>query len=623
MKRSDYSDLFLAESREHVSTINESLLSLETDPRNAEAIASVFRSVHTIKGMAAAMQYSGVSDLAHAMEQLLDPIRSGEQAVEDDSIQLLLSGADAIERGIELAVVGEGADFAPTTIIRRLIAAAEVGTTADASLSVSVQVDTEAPLPGVRAYLALRTARAMGLVMGLQPPERRLGDEDFSGELSFWLDTDESAETVRERLLALGDVREVTVQAATIESTHQEGRASTDGIRLRGRHIRVDLHRLDRLVNQVGELVLIRDRLRNHATAMADTRLDDTVDQASRLIGEVRDEVMRVRMVPAGYVFDRFTRLVRDAARALGKRVDFIVEGAQIELDRTLLDEIGDPLVHLLRNAVDHGIETPAERIAAGKSEVGTLRLEVMREGSGALVRLSDDGRGISRDEVLSAAVARGIVTKARGKRASDEEIYRLLTRPGFSTSKKVTAVSGRGVGLDVVANRVRALSGSLDISGRPGDGATFEIRLPLTLAILRAMLVRCAGSTYALPLAYVSETAELPVTDIHATGSGEVVHLRGEAIPLVRLDSLLGLEPPPRGANLVVVVLEVGEQFMGLEIDDFTGQQEIVVKDFDSTMDTLRIFSGATILTDGQPSLILDADSLFARAAGAAILNT
>ncbi|HET7275664.1 MAG TPA: chemotaxis protein CheA [Longimicrobiaceae bacterium] len=618
MKRTDYSDIFLTESREHVSVINEALLALEAEPDNSTAIASVFRAVHTIKGMAAAMRYTGVAELAHAMEQLLDPIRSGDQKIEDDTLQLLFSATDGVERGVEVAA-DDGEPLDASAIIRRLNAAAALGASATDSLNVVIRLDAAAPLPGVRAFLALREARELGTVMGVHPSEDRLGDDDFQGTISFWLDSTVSPEIIRERLLAVGDVIDVSVEAAGPEVGVEEmGTGGSPALR-RGRFIRVDLNRLDRLVNQMGELVLVRDRLRREVGPSANPGLEEAVALAARLISEMRNEVMRVRMVPAGQVFDRFPRLVRDAARALGKAVDFIVQGSEIELDRTLLDEIGDPLVHLLRNAVDHGIETPAERNAAGKPELGTLRLEVEREGSGAVIRVSDDGRGISRDGVLEAAVARGLISPSTAAHLSDEEVFRLLTRAGFTTSARVTDVSGRGVGLDVVANRVRLLGGSLDISSQPGRGTAFEVRLPLTLAILRAMLIRCDGVVYALPLAYVSETAEVSAADIRAAGAGEVFLLRGEPIPLIRLHSLLGVEAPPRGTNVVAVVLELGDQCIALEIDDFTGQQEIVVKEFDSTVDTLRIFSGATILADGSPALILDADSVFSMAAGAA----
>jgi two-component system chemotaxis sensor kinase CheA len=314
-------------------------------------------------------------------------------------------------------------------------------------------------------------------------------------------------------------------------------------------------------------------------------------------------------------VFDRFPRLVRDAARQLGKRVDFVIEGKEIELDRSMLDEIGDPLVHLLRNSLDHGIESPAERRAAGKPETGTLRLSAARERSRIVIRVEDDGRGIQREKVLSKALANGLITPEEARGMSDEDVARLLTRPGFSTAETVTDVSGRGVGLDVVATRVRALGGMLEIASTPGQGTSMTLQLPQTLAIVRALLVRQSGETYALPLTHVGETVHLLPEEIGSVKGKTVAFLRDEVIPLLPLKQLLRTNGNGHGnghaQKRAAVILEVGEQRVGLEVDALLGQQEIVVKHFDATADTLKVFSGATILSDGRPALILDAGSL------------
>jgi two-component system chemotaxis sensor kinase CheA len=317
-------------------------------------------------------------------------------------------------------------------------------------------------------------------------------------------------------------------------------------------------------------------------------------------------------------VFDRFPRLVRDAARSLGKKVDFVIEGKEIELDRSMLDEIGDPLVHLLRNSLDHGIEAPAERRAHGKPETGTLRLSASRERSRIIIRVEDDGRGIQRDRVLARAVQNGLVARDEVAGLPDEEVYRLLTRPGFSTAETVTDVSGRGVGLDVVATRVRALGGMLEIWSEPGRGTSMTLQLPQTLAIVRALLVRQSGETYALPLTHVGETVHLQPAEVGRVKGRTVAFLREEVIPLLALKQILRANGngATHGAKRHAVILEVGEQRIGLEVDALMGQQEIVVKQFDATADTLRLFSGATILSDGRPALILDAGSVLAAAA-------
>ncbi|HEX8242369.1 MAG TPA: chemotaxis protein CheA, partial [Longimicrobium sp.] len=401
---------------------------------------------------------------------------------------------------------------------------------------------------------------------------------------------------------------------ASPEAGAEEGRVAA-GAAGRARHIRVDLRRLDALMNQVGELVIARDRLRR-LVAYDDPELAETVDQASRLIGELQDEIMRARLAPVSQVFDRFPRLVRDAARSLGKKVDFVIEGKEIELDRSMLDEIGDPLVHLLRNALDHGIEAPAERRAHGKPETGTLRLSAMRERSRIIIRVEDDGRGIQRDRVLAKAVQNALIGMNDAPVLPDEEVYRLLTRPGFSTAETVTDVSGRGVGLDVVATRVRALGGMLEIASEPGRATSMTLQLPQTLAIVRALLVQQSGETYALPLTHVGETVHLLADEVGTVKGKSVAFLRDEVIPLLGLRQILGTNgTPPDRQKRHAVILEVGEQRIGLEVDALMGQQEIVVKQFDATADTLRLFSGATILSDGRPALILDAGSVLAAA--------
>jgi two-component system chemotaxis sensor kinase CheA len=443
---------------------------------------------------------------------------------------------------------------------------------------------------------------------------------------------------VRAALLAVGEVGAVEVaehrpdeQAgaeAGADGAGEDGRAAA-GAAGRARHIRVDLRRLDALMNQVGELVIARDRLRR-LVGFETPELTETVDQASRLIGELQDEIMHARLAPVSQVFDRFPRLVRDAARALGKKVDFVIEGKEIELDRSMLDEIGDPLVHLLRNSLDHGIEAPAERRAHGKPETGTLRLSASRERSRIIIRVEDDGRGIQRERVLARAVQNGLVTRDEAAALPDEEINRLLTRPGFSTAETVTDVSGRGVGLDVVATRVRALGGMLEIFSEPGRGTSMTLQLPQTLAIVRALLVRQSGETYALPLTHVGETVHLLAEEVGTVKGRTVAFLRDEVIPLLALRQILradgngngrgqgtGDRGQRNGVKRHAVILEVGEQRIGLEVDALMGQQEIVVKQFDATADTLRLFSGATILSDGRPALILDAGSVLAAANG------
>lgn len=640
MELSQYGELFLSESREHVSAINDLLLALEASPGSREPVEGVFRAVHTIKGMSATMGYRGVADLAHALEDLLDRVRHGGRSVDGDLVDLLFEGADALERAIEAAVAeddGAEPDLAP--VIARLrgvlgdaapAAEAEVsaapsgangaGAAADGALRVRVVVAHDSPLPGVRAFMALRLARGMGEVGGVAPDEALLQGPEFRGVLEFLLRTERPVAEVEAALRAAGEIERVEVaesaQAAAAPAAEPLAEpAAAAPATARARNIRVDLRRLDALMNQIGELVIIRDRLQKLAAVRDEPELEETVDQAARLISELQDEIMQARMVPVGQVFDRFPRLVRDAARMLGKQVEFVIEGKEIEFDRSMLDEIGDPIVHLLRNSLDHGIESPGERRAAGKPETGTLHLLAARERSQVLIRVEDDGRGISRERVLAKAVAAGLVPAETAHALPDDEVFRLLTRAGFSTAERVTDVSGRGVGLDVVATRVRALGGTLEIESTPGRGTVFTLRMPLTLAIVRALLVKLGGETYALPITHVGETVEIPEADVRSVKGRTVAVLRDEVIPLLSLRGMLRhAEAAPADGRRMAVVLEAGENRVGVEVDGLAGQQEIVVKSFDATVATLRLFSGATILSDGRPALILDVGSILAR---------
>ncbi|MDQ3388855.1 MAG: chemotaxis protein CheA [Gemmatimonadota bacterium] len=626
MELSQYGELFLSESREHVSAINDLLLKLEAAPASREPVEGVFRSVHTIKGMSATMGYTRVADLAHQMEELLERLRKGKGAVDGALTDLLFESADALEQSIEIAVEeveSEGPEI--SELLARLRAAAEdtaESDTAGEKMRLRVVVSAGSALPAVRAFMTIRAAREIGAVSEIDPPEAALLTSAFAGTLHFQLRTERVPAEVEAALRAVGDIDEVEIGAGGAEDVARgvegSGAAGPTGS-ARARNIRVDLRRLDALMNQIGELVIIRGRLQRLAELRDAPELEETVDRAARLISELQDEIMQARMVPVGQVFDRFPRLVRDAARTLDKQVDLLIEGKEIEFDRSMLDEIGDPIVHLLRNSLDHGIESPRERRAAGKPPGGMLRLTAARERSQVVIRVEDDGRGIQRERVVERAVAQGLVARDSMTALGDEEIFQLLTRPGFSTAHEVTDVSGRGVGLDVVATRVRALGGILEIASRAGEGTSFTLRLPLTLAIVRALLVKLGTETYALPMAHVSETVEIPAEEIRSVKGCSVAVLRDEVVPLLSLSSALrrGADDPARRLR-TAVVLERGEHRMGVEVDELVGQQEIVVKSFDATAETLQFFSGATILSDGRPALILDVGSLLAQGSAA-----
>ena len=690
MDQSQYAELFLTESREHVSAMNQWLLQLEREGAagGAEAVGAIFRAVHTVKGMSATMGYSMVAELSHEMETLLDRVRHGELVVNGELMDLLFRAADVLEVAIEGAVAGR--EVATEDVMQRLkgFGAATPQPAAPAPASgpnewtapaptgtgtlVRIRLAPEAPLKGVRAFLVVQALRRLGDVLLVSPPIAALQAEQFANDFALRIVTTSPEAEIERVARGAGDVVAVRVgddavgdagrgtrdgrsadsvladiqrasqpaprvpqptgaraphstsRAADSVALEPEGEAAARAVDTavanagapdarQSRHVRIDLRRLDSLMNLIGELVVTRGRLLQIATGHDDPALAESVTQASRLIGDLRDEIMTSRMVPVWQVFDRFPRLVRDASRALGKRIEFTIEGKDIELDRSMLDEIGDPIVHLLRNAIDHGIETPEERAAAGKPAAGKLRLSAARDRSAVVIRVSDDGRGIDRDRVLVKAKTMGLVEQTKTE-LSDDELLRIIGRPGFSTAERVTDLSGRGVGIDAVYTRVRSLGGAVDIRSTSGQGTTATLRLPLTLAIVRALLARAADEVYAIPLTHVSETVELQHAALRTLQGRDVLVLRSDVLPVLRLRELVRMPPRPAvpgQSNEQVVIIDLPDRRVGLVVDELAGQQEIVVKQFDGVKQAPSFFGGATILGNGSPALIVDVSSL------------
>ena len=434
---------------------------------------------------------------------------------------------------------------------------------------------------------------------GLQPPLAQLERDEFDGKLFFRLQTRLTDQEIIDAVRAVGDVD-------TIEFGEGHRRVRSRGP---SRQIRVDLGRLDALMKHVGELVVAKnrlgalDRIRRPHTAELSGRI-------SRLVSAMQGEVLASRMTPVGEVFERFPRLVRDLSRELGKRIRFDMEGQEIELDRSVLDEIGDPLLHLIRNAADHGIESPDQRVAAGKPAEGRILLSATRERNSVALRVTDDGRGIDRKLILAKARREGAATEEVDT-LTDDLLVRVLARPGFSTAQTVSGVSGRGVGVDVAMTRVRALGGTLEVRTDLGRGSTFLIRVPLTLAIVRALLTEAGGERYAVPLAYVAETVEFDRRAITAVRDREALVVRDHVIPTVHLRDLVSGQNGSRSTRQPTVIVEIGERRTALVVDALLGQQDIVVEPFDAPRGLPAFVGGATILADGRPALILDAAAL------------
>jgi two-component system, chemotaxis family, sensor kinase CheA len=637
-----YADLFVTESREHLVEINAGLLALERAPGDLAPVAALFRAMHSLKGMAATMGFSAVATLAHEAETLLDAVRDGRVPV-DRVVGVLFDAADALEHAVGAAVAGEADGAGADPLVSRMRAAggdgagraggvdgtrmrptpssgaaqAEVPTrvptpaagvpVAAKGRTVRVTLEADTPLKGVRAFLVVQRARELGDVTAVWPPVEALQSEQFEREFSLKLVTDAAPEAIAQALTAAGFVERVVVDVAPAPAAASV--PAREATMPAARSVRVDTRRLDTLLNLVGELVIARDRLLRESASSERPALADAVAQTGRLVDALHDEILASRLVPVWQVFDRFPRTVRDAAKDAGREVEFVVEGKEIELDRSLLEEIADALVHLLRNAVDHGIEPPDERRAAGKPPAGRLLLSAARDRSAVLVKVEDDGRGINRDKVLARALQQGLV-EAGTAALTDDDVTRLIARPGFSTAERVTGLSGRGVGIDAVVAKVRALGGAVQVRSVPGQGTSVELRLPVTLAIVGAVLAQVGDERYAVPMTHVQETVELAAAGAQTLRGDEVMTLRDDVLPLVHLRDVVHL-PRATGGGGQVVIVERANRRAGVVVDRLLGQQDIVVKPLDAVRGAEALFSGATILSDGAPALILDVNTL------------
>jgi len=637
MDLAKYAALFVSESREHLQSCNQLLLAWERDPEATAPVDGLFRAVHSLKGMAATMGFTPLAELAHRAENLLDAVRGGKLAVKPEHFELLFRSVDELEDGVARATTGKGLRPEAASLVKALDAAVRIsekpaeparsgkagkpGKTGESaaklekaekaekaaakderpSLDVKITVRSDALLRGARALLALRKAEALGVVSRVTPQVSELEREDFDGKLAFRVKTAAAPSEVDAVIRSAGDIAGVAIDLASDEQT-------VDATALR--QIRIDLARLDALMKLAGELVVARNRLVELARGSTDPELGQLGERISRLVGSVQSEVLEARLTPVREVFDRFPRVVRDLARDLGRQVRLEVEGGDIELDRAVLDEVADPLVHLVRNAIDHGIEPPRDRVKAGKPAEGRLRLSASRERNSVAIRVADDGRGIDRSKILAKAKAEGLVDAA-AEFLADDQLLRILSRSGFSTAAVISGVSGRGVGVDVVMTRIRQLGGAVELVSEPGQGTAFVLRVPLTLAIVRSLLVQVGSERYVVPLNYVSETIEFSATPVTALGDREALVIREQPAPTVHLYRLLSVEGAATTGRRPVLVVQVGERRSALVVDALLGQQEIVVEPFDAPRGMPGWFSGATILADGAPALILDAAAL------------
>lgn len=667
MDTNQYMGMFLEESREHLQTLNSCLLELENDPENLSVLDEIFRSAHTIKGMSATMGFTTIAELTHEMENILDLLRKSQLKATHEIVDTVFKCVDTLEQLVENVASGNNASLDIKPLVERLtmLAKGEPVSSIEEKSSVENSTlalnETEALmvktakgtgmqafeiqvslrqgclLKSARAYMVISALEELGEVIKAIPSTEDLEKEKFDHSFEVLLLTAADADKIQQAILSISEVESAEVlvcegQSSTktelVSSVTPEISAETQVTKVdkippqnqtvdkkmkSGQSVRVDIDKLDSLLNLVGELVINKTRLEQIGITHRLTDLVETIEQMDRVTTDLQAVVMKVRMVPVGQVFNRFPRMVRDLSRDLNKEVNLIIQGEETELDRTVIDEIGDPLVHLLRNAIDHGIETPNERQAKGKNAIGEIRLIARHEGNNVIIIVEDDGKGINPDIIKQKAVDKGLISQADAEKMDSNDAVRLVFLPGFSTADVVTDVSGRGVGMDAVKNKIESLGGMVDVETKLNEGSKFKIRLPLTLAIIQALLVKVCEEIYAIPLGSIDSTINVTPEDIKTIQNQEVILLRGQIIPIIRLANLLEVPRDSESSQeeLFVVIVHMGEHRAGIIVDNLIGQQEIVIKSLGKLLAGIKVIAGATILGNGQVALILDVGAL------------
>lgn len=664
MDTSQYLGMFLEESMENLQTLNEALLNLEQSPNDIDMVNQIFRVAHTIKGMAATMGFNTIAELTHKMEDVLSNFREGKLKVTENVVTILFNCLDTLERmvsnieeGIEEEVniepimesLGSIVDSVSMKVALDMVDETDENSSEDVkvelnqydisivrqainggfnTLNIHIWLNEDTLLKSARAFLILQELEAQGEILKANPSVEDIESENFDIEIYFLLVTKKSQEEIESIVKNISEVAKVLVSEIEIElpveeeqpvvvkqetinekeivvKKHDEPKKEKQGKKSH-QSVRVDLQRIDTLMNMVSELVIYRTRLEQIVINNKSPELAETLEQVERTTSDLQDLVMKIRMLPLDIVFNRFPRMMRDLSVELGKDINFIIEGADTELDRTVIDEIGEPLIHLLRNSADHGIETREARIAAGKPPQGTVKLVAYQEGTKALIEVSDDGAGINVEKVKAKAEKVGISTSG----LSEQEIKELIFHQGFSTNEVVTDVSGRGVGMDVVKTKIEALGGVVDLVSEPGKGSRFIVTLPLTLQIIQALLVKVGKETFAISLGFIDRVIEYRSENVKHTNGEEVIVYRDKIIPLIRLNEKLRIDANNDGKKYVIIV-KIGNKLKGLLVDSLLGQQEIVIKPLGKIFKDTKEYIGATILGDGLVTLILDVGAI------------
>ncbi|MGC9771816.1 chemotaxis protein CheW [Fervidobacterium islandicum] len=667
----EYLSVFIDESKEYIQLLNDALLELEKNTSDVEQINRAFRALHTLKGMAGTMGFERLAKLCHRMENYLDAVRGGKVKITSDELDYLFAGLDMIEKMLQSIVTkgsdeleedseglvdiferitrGEKVEKvtqkigvpsseegnveveATTETRKRVVAesftqevindvleeAAKKGVPAY-HIVVNLQEGTQ--LKSARMYMVFHTLEEIGIeIIHSVPSVEDIENEKFDLTVELIGVGNVPQEKIYEKIMGVSEIKSVVVKPLKVEERKKEEAVTTESregepqkekeqkkVKIT-QTVRVDTEKLDTLMNLMGELVIARSRIADILKKYNIKEVDESLAQLSRITLDLQNIVMKVRMVPIEFVFNRFPRMVRDLARSLGKEINFIMEGEETELDRTFVEVIGDPLVHLIRNAIDHGIETKEERIALGKPPIGTVKLSARHEGNNVVIEVEDDGRGMSREKILKKAIERGLVTEEKAAALPDEKVFDFIFLPGFSTKEQVSELSGRGVGMDVVKNTIESLNGSVSIESKVGKGTKVTIRLPLTLAIIQALLVKVNDYVYAIPISIIDSTLIISPGEIRVVQNEEVIVIRGEVIPLIKLWHVFNFPHEENPSEMNVVVVKHGNRKYGLTVDTLIGQEDIVIKSLGKIFSDVKIFSGGATLGDGSIALILD----------------
>ena len=698
MDVSQYLEIFIDESEEHLQTLSDCIMVLEKEPDNKDTINEVFRAAHSLKGMAGTMGFKRMQHLTHDMENVFQEVRSDHIKVTSGMIDLLFKCLDALEGYVDNikstsdegtedneVIIKELNDFiaktegaeetgntetseakeaAPESTQEEKAGQEKIELTNDEKKAIreaesngqhiyvmTVHIQKDCLLKAARAFLVFKAVEDFGQILVYRPSSQDIEDEKFEFEFGFFLASEESEDKIVAVAKAVSEIEKVDAEEIHLDEYVKEAEAQeeqqakeataeqkeapaeapkaaekkapaanakkqTNAKPVTGRTVRVDIEKLDALMNQVSELIIAKNSLvsisSNESGEYQNQSFHEQIEYLERITTNLHESVMKVRMVPIESVVNKFPRMIRDLSRKLGKKMELYMTGEDTELDRTVVDQIGDPLQHLLRNSADHGLEDNATRVERGKPEVGSIFLKAFQEGNNVIIEVGDDGNGIDVAAVRDKAVERGVITAEQAENMSQKEIINILFLPSFSMAKKITDISGRGVGLDVVKSNIEALGGDVEVRTQLGEGTTFIVRLPLTLAIIQALMVEIRDEKYAIALGSISNIESIPVNEIKYVQAQEVIHLRGAVIPLIRLDQVLDMEEKQEEPeNLTVVIVKKGDSLAGLVVDNLIGQQEIVIKSLGKYINNNKIISGATILGDGEVALILDVNTL------------